>query len=61
MVSEDAEARPLRSINTKKAPNPENVSPFVLKHCMEELKSPLTSIFWQYLHTSTWHKKWKKG
>ena len=43
----------LKNINTKKAPGPDNLSPFLLKHCAEELAGPLTIIFQQCLHSKT--------
>ena len=60
-VNEDAVARHLRSVNTKKAPGPDGISPFMLKHCAEELKGPFTHIFRQCLHVSTWPTAWKEA
>ena len=60
-VNEDAVARHLRGVSTRKAPGPDNISPFLLKHCAEELTLPLTRIFQQCLHTSTWPTAWKEA
>ncbi len=61
VVSEDRVARHLRSVHTRKAPGQDGVSPFILKHCAEELAPPLTRIFQQCLSTSTWPAAWKEA
>ncbi|KAK8395471.1 hypothetical protein O3P69_006263 [Scylla paramamosain] len=50
----DPGSRHLSSVNTRKSPGSDNVSPFLLKHCVEELTRPFTRIFRQRLHNSTW-------
>ena len=61
MISEDTVVKLLRSTNTRKAPGPDNISPFLLKHCAEELTKPLTHIFRQCLQTSIWPTAWKEA
>ena len=51
----------LRTVNTKKAPGPDDVSPFLLKHCAEALSKPLTHIFRQCLSSGTWPATWKEA
>ena len=60
-VTEGNVAKHLRDINTRKAPGPDNISPFLLKHCAEELSRPLTCIFRQCLSTGTWPSLWKEA
>ncbi|MPC94762.1 putative RNA-directed DNA polymerase from transposon X-element [Portunus trituberculatus] len=59
--SEAAVTKLLRSTDTRKAPGHDDVSPFLLKHCAEELTKPLTHIFRQCLQTSTWPAAWKEA
>ncbi|XP_045112274.1 uncharacterized protein LOC123505177 [Portunus trituberculatus] len=60
-LSEAAVTKLLRSTDTRKAPGPDDVSPFLMKHCAEELTKPLTHIFRQCLQTSTWPAAWKEA
>lgn len=53
MLSKDSMAKVLHSTITRKASGPDDVSPFLLKHCAEELTKPLTYIFHQCLQTNT--------
>ena len=61
VVTEGVVARLLRAVNTRKAPGPDGVSPFLLKRCAEELSKPLTRIFQQCLNLSTWPAAWKEA
>ena len=61
VVSENVVTRHLRSVNTRKSPGPDEISPFILKNCAEELTKPVTHIFQQCLHTSTWPTAWKEA
>ena len=62
LVVDEAEvSRLLRAVNTKKAPGPDDVSPFLLKHCAEALSKPLTHIFRQCLSSGTWPAAWKEA
>ena len=54
VVTEDTVVRLLCTVNTRKAPEPDGVSPFLLKHCAEELAGPLTHILQQCLQTGIW-------
>ena len=60
-VTENTVFHLLRTVNTKKAPGPDGVSPFLLKHCAEEIAAPLTHIFQQCLQTGTWPTQWKEA
>ena len=61
VVRENIVARLLRDLNTRKAPGPDGVSPFLLKRCAGELSNPLTRIFQQCLNSSTWPSAWKEA
>ena len=61
VVSESAVLRHLRSVQTKKAPGQDGISPFLLKRCAEELAQPLSRLFQQCLSTSTWPAAWKEA
>ena len=61
VIAEDVVRKLLRDVNTKKAPGPDGVSPFLLKHCAGELSHPLTLIFRQCLATRTWPAAWKEA
>ena len=58
MISEEAVRRHPKSVNTKKAPGPDGVSPHLLKHCAEELIRPLVVIFRQCLLVRVWPSQW---
>ena len=60
VVIEDVVARYLSNVNTRKAPGPDRVSSFLLKHCTWELSLPLTHIFQQCLKSCTWPTAWKE-
>lgn len=60
-VSEAAVLRHLRSVQTRKAPGQDGISPFLLKRCAEELAQPLTHLFRQCISTSTWPAAWKEA
>ena len=55
------EALAATDVDTKKAPGPDGVSPFLLKRCAGELSKPLTHIFQQCLSSSTWPTAWKEA
>ena len=61
VVDEGTVSRLLRTINTRKAPGPDGVSPYLLKHCAGELSKPLTLIFRQCLSSCIWPTAWKEA
>ena len=60
LITEDVVARYLRNVNTRKAPEPDGMSPFLLKHCAWERSKILTHIFQQCLNSHTWPTAWKE-
>ena len=61
LITEDTVRRYLRGVNVRKAPGPDGVSPHLLKHCADELTTPLTNIFQRCLATRTWPSQWKEA
>lgn len=49
----------LKSVNTKKATGPDNISPHILKRCAKELALPLKLLFSSCLHSKEWPTIWK--
>lgn len=61
LISEDAVRRHLRGVNTRKAPGPDSVSPYLLRRCSDELTSPLAQIFRRCLQSGVWPAQWKEA
>ena len=61
MISKEAVSRHLKSVNSKKAQGPDDVSPNLLKHCTEELTRSLVMIFRQCLLVKVWPSQWKEA
>lgn len=61
VVTRDAVRRHLKGVNVRKAPGPDGVSPHFLKHCADELTTPLANIFHQCLVSGTWPSQWKEA
>ena len=51
----------LKTINTKKATGPDNVSPHILRQCAVELAEPLTALFQTCIEENCWPRIWKEA
>ena len=60
LVTENVMTRYQRNVNTRKAPGPDGVSPFLLKHRAWEVLKSHTHIFQQCLRFCTWPIAWKE-
>ena len=60
LITEDVVARYLRNVNTRKAPGPDGVRSFPLKHCACELSKPHTHIFQHCVRSRIWFTAWKE-
>ena len=56
--SVDGIQRQLSKLDANKAKGPDNISPYILKHCANEISSVLQVIFTQSLNTGTLPSDW---
>ena len=60
IITEEAVKKHLKGANTKKAPDSDDLSPHLLKHCADDPSGSLALVFRQCLQSRMWPSQWKE-